>query len=305
MMTFFTPKSLHIHRHILNICKQSSIDASLLQRRIFVCNHIKSSPKNEVQSSVSSEKYTVRIVFISDTHAEHEKHGILPCGDILIHAGDFSKMKPPKAEEYKKFVDWFSSQPHNHKILISGNRDNFMDTQTTMKHDIKAGFWMNQMQKYVKETNNIKYLEDNQHVIDINFDNEDENKKIHIYGTPWTGLFGKPGKAFQIPRQDLSEKWGKIPSVTDILISHMPPFGILDKNAAGMKAGCPNLLKSVTERVKPRIHVFGHIHESYGHMFHDGVLFINAASLKKSKSNSLNPPIVVDYCLKTCHLEII
>ena len=47
--------------------------------------------------------------------------------------GDFSKMKPPKAEEYKKFVDWFSSQPHNHKILISGNRDNFMDTQTTLK----------------------------------------------------------------------------------------------------------------------------------------------------------------------------
>ena len=87
MMTFFTPNSLHIHRHIFSVCKQSRINTSLQQKRMFFCNHIKSSPKYEVQSSLTSEKYTLRIVFISDTHAEHEKHGILPCGDILIHAG--------------------------------------------------------------------------------------------------------------------------------------------------------------------------------------------------------------------------
>lgn len=288
--SFFCPRTLHIHQHILN--NLSCIEA-LQQRRNFV------------QSSVNSEKYTVRIVFISDTHAEHEKHGLLPCGDILIHAGDFTKKNPPKAEEYKDFVDWFGSQPHNHKIVISGNRDNFMDTHTSLKHDINAGFWMNQMQKYVKETKYIKYLEDSHYAIDLNFDSEVKNMKIHIYGTPWTGLFGKPGKAFQIPRPELSDKWEKIPPDMDILVSHMPPFGILDKNASGMKCGCPILSKSVKERVKPRIHVFGHIHESYGHIFQDGVLFINAASLKKSKSNSLNPPIVVDYCLKTCNLQII
>ena len=60
----------------------------------------------------------VRIVFVSDTHSEHRKHGVLPHGNILIHSGDFTLTTPPDAEEYKDFIDWFSSQSHEHKILI-------------------------------------------------------------------------------------------------------------------------------------------------------------------------------------------
>ena len=103
---------------------------------------------------------SVRIVFISDTHSYHHQLPSLPHGDILIHAGmlgllysfyiyllsvfllfphqlptsgDFTERRPPRAEEYKDFMDWYCAQPHKHKVLISGNRDNFMDTNTSKK----------------------------------------------------------------------------------------------------------------------------------------------------------------------------
>ena len=103
---------------------------------------------------------SVRIVFISDTHSYHHQLPSLPHGDILIHAGilcllysfyiylfsvfllfphqlptsgDFTERRPPRAEEYKDFMDWYCGQPHKHKVLISGNRDNFMDTNTSKK----------------------------------------------------------------------------------------------------------------------------------------------------------------------------
>merc|ERR1712173_585115 len=178
-------------------------------------------------------------------------------------------------------IDWFSGQPHEHKIVISGNRENLMDTFTTLKNDPTADFTMNQTQNYIKGKSDITYLEDEEHVIDINLGNEAKKQQIRVYGTPWTRLHGKPGKAFQISETELEED-----------------------------NGCPELLKSVTERVKPRIHVFGHIHTAYGNKFQEETLFINAASMKRKATGAVgdegvNPPIIVDYCLKTCNLEIV
>ena len=74
-----------------------------------------------------------RIVFISDTHSVHEKLGHLPAGDVLIHAGDFSRSRPAKPGEYTDFMDWLVRQPHPHKILISGNRDQLMDSAAQVR----------------------------------------------------------------------------------------------------------------------------------------------------------------------------
>ena len=52
---------------------------------------------------------------------------------IFSFLGDFTQTRPSKPCEYKEFVDWFSSQPHRHKLLISGNRDGFMDTKNSLK----------------------------------------------------------------------------------------------------------------------------------------------------------------------------
>ena len=52
-----------------------------------------------------------------------------------------------------------------------------------------------------------------------------------------------------------------IPDDTDILITHGPPLGYGDKCCSGQRAGCAELLSTVQLRVKPKLHVFGHIHE--------------------------------------------
>ena len=63
----------------------------------------------------------IRVVCISDTHGRHEKmtHAI-PCGDVLIHAGDFTNTG--RMKNTARFCEWFAAMPHPHKILIAGNR---------------------------------------------------------------------------------------------------------------------------------------------------------------------------------------
>ena len=169
---------------------------------------------------------------------------------------------------------------------------------------MKAGFWMKQMQDYVKNAAGVTYLQDESHVIHLDPDNDGDGRKIRLYGSPWTGLYGKPGKAFQVPRDQLAAKWEKIPPGVDILITHMPPLGVLDVNAGGIKAGCPHLYSTVINKVKPKIHVFGHIHESYGHKIEQNILFINAAN-KRPRSKEMNAPVVVDYQFNSSHVSII
>ena len=123
---------------------------TLLQNRNITTTDNSCVEHDTIESENKNEK--VRIVFISDTHSDHEKLGKLPYGDILVHAGimlidftlkcfyhlklflgDFTQTRPSKPDEYKEFIDWYSSQPHKHKLLISGNRDGFMDTKNSLK----------------------------------------------------------------------------------------------------------------------------------------------------------------------------
>lgn len=43
----------------------------------------------------------------------------MPHGDVLIHSGDFTTLG--QLEQVQSFVQWFSAQPHPHKILVAGN----------------------------------------------------------------------------------------------------------------------------------------------------------------------------------------
>jgi hypothetical protein len=61
-----------------------------------------------------------------------------------------------------------------------------------------------------------------------------------------------------------------------IIITHDPPYDILDMSYFGSNAGMPEL-RNVIEKLKPAMHVFGHIHESAGAVKHKGTLFVNAA----------------------------
>ncbi|EKC68856.1 Ser/Thr protein phosphatase family protein, partial [human gut metagenome] len=66
-----------------------------------------------------------------------------------------------------------------------------------------------------------------------------------------------------------------IPSNTDVLITHQPPYLIMDESA-GLHYGSRTLLDAV-KRIKPEAHLFGHIHNAYGMSECRTVLFSNAS----------------------------
>ena len=55
----------------------------------------------------------------------------------------------------------------------------------------------------------------------------------------------------------------KIPAKKLILVTHYPPYGILDRLWSGRHVGYPEFEKFVRAK-KPLLHVFGHIHEDFG-----------------------------------------
>lgn len=225
-----------------------------------------------------------RIVFISDTHNKHKRlnskgmGNVLGSGDFLVHAGDSTSVG--KDYEIRNFLDWFSKTDFTHKIFIAGNHDfGFQPTLSAFPPiypDIDP--------KY--KENGVHYLLDSSVEID----------GIKFYGSPWQPEFYN--WAFNLPRNgsELQLVWNKIPGDVDVLITHGPPFSILDVAPNG-RVGCELLYKRVFE-VKPKIHVFGHIHDSYGQRSIDGVEFLNASVLD-DRYEYTHKPIVVDFDTET------
>lgn len=58
---------------------------------------------------------------------------------------------------------------------------------------------------------------------------------------------------------DAEKLWNMIPENTNILVTHGPPYGILDLNMQKQHTGCKDLLNQVL-KIKPKLHIFGHIH---------------------------------------------
>ena len=114
--------------------------------------------------------------------------------------------------------------------------------------------------------------------------------RLKFWGSPWQPEFGS--WAFNLPRgAKLRAKWKLIPRGTDVLITHSPPRGILDATAYH-SLGCEELSKRVAI-VRPRLHVFGHIHEAYGQVELDGTTFVNAA-ICDAAYDEIRAPVVID-----------
>jgi Icc-related predicted phosphoesterase len=87
--------------------------------------------------------------------------------------------------------------------------------------------------------------------------------------------------AFTYPRGAGARYWVQIPYGLDVLITHGPPFGILDQiEPGGAYLGCEELLKVVKEK-KPKLHIFGHIHGGAGTFDNGTTRFVNAAFLNE------------------------
>ena len=99
---------------------------------------------------------------------------------------------------------------------------------------------------------------------------------MNFYGAPW--LPDLEGWANFLPARDLKHKWDLIPESTDILITHTPPFGFLDKPRSGRNIGC-SYLRAAVDRVCPRIHCYGHVHANPGAITDSGTEYINATMI--------------------------
>ncbi len=202
---------------------------------------------------------------ISDLHGFFPK---LEGGDLLIIAGDLTAND--SIQQLEKFYDWLALQQYKKKIYIAGNHDNLLFEK----------------KYHTPQFCDAEYLCDST----TKFDG------LNIWGTPWSMHFKQINpkcKAFVTSENKLEEKYKKIPKDTDIIISHGPPYGILDgvkrNNGEIEYTGSPSLLSAMF-RIKPKLMVFGHIHEGYGQIDLVMSKCVNA-SIVNEKYQSINKPI--------------
>uniref|UniRef100_A0A8C5Q9D6 Metallophosphoesterase MPPED2 n=1 Tax=Leptobrachium leishanense TaxID=445787 RepID=A0A8C5Q9D6_9ANUR len=254
-----------------------------------------------------------RFVCVSDTHSRTD--GIqMPYGDILLHTGDFTELGLPS--EVKKFNDWlalligqenssgftaggdemkqpygFGTLPYEYKIVIAGNHELTFDKEF-MADLVKQDYYRFPSVSKLKpeDFDNVQSLLTNSIYLQ---DSEITVKGFRIYGAPWTPWFN--GWGFNLPRgQSLLDKWNLIPEGIDILMTHGPPLGFRDWVPKELqRVGCVELLNTVQRRVRPKLHVFGGIHEGYGIMTDGYTTYVNASTCTVSFQPT-NPPIIFD-----------
>lgn len=224
---------------------------------------------------------TTRIVALSDTHNRHSKITV-PDGDILIHAGDATI--GGNGSEIERFLKWFGKQEHQHKIFVAGNHDRLFEDDPVMARKLCA-------------KNQIIYLEDS---------------GCEIYGLKFYGSPVQPwfmDWAFNRARSEseashrniklIKPHWDKIPRDTDILITHSPAYEMLDMVEANVGCpfdrhfGCEDLADAI-KRIKPKVHIFGHIHAGYGQDHINGTSSYNV-SVCDEMYLPTNPITVIDY----------
>lgn len=210
----------------------------------------------------------INITTISDTHGKHDLLDV-GSGDLILHAGDCT----PRGSnaDIEEFLRWYGDLDFEMKVLVAGNHD--------------FGF-----------ENNPDYCEElckNYGVVLLN-DSGVKFHGLHIWGSPVQPWFHN--WAFNRMRNEvmattkhpyIGNHWNLIPKNTDILVTHGPPQGILDKTAdrydrMGASVGCEVLRKKI-EEIRPVLHVFGHIHEARGveidRSGNSPITYVNTSSL--------------------------
>ncbi|KAK0744283.1 Metallo-dependent phosphatase-like protein [Apiosordaria backusii] len=188
----------------------------------------------------------VSVVCISDTH---NSQPALPDGDILIHAGDLTQSG--SLQELQGTVTWLRAQPHPVKIVVAGNHDLLLDEFYTGHHANSFDNLTGKAACKMINWGDIIYLENSEATVTCA-----NGRQLRVYGSPRSPRHGN--WAFQYPRSE--DVWtGATPEGVDILITHGPPRAHLDLQ----RLGCNYLLRELW-RVRPKLHVFGHVHEGAG-----------------------------------------
>ncbi|KAJ7016569.1 Metallo-dependent phosphatase-like protein [Mycena alexandri] len=208
-----------------------------------------------------------RFVLLSDTHGRTCN---VPDGDVLLHTGDLTDRGTLK--ELEKTMEWLCGLPHRVKIVIAGNHDSnihrewyeanwkelFIHRSNDAPESVEAVLELLGGSRATAA--NIVYLQDELY----KFKARDEGKEWSVYGSPWTPYWGD--WAFGYEKEDGPDVVAKFPEA-DILCTHGPPLNVFDQTINKDLAGCAALAAELP-RLKPKLHVFGHIHEARGAYVH-------------------------------------
>jgi len=177
----------------------------------------------------------VRVVAASDIHGFADQLS-LPDGDILILAGDYSG----SGSELRAFLRWLKRQAGRYQdvALIPGNHD-----EALMLPTLRA----------LIESYGVHPL----------IGREGTFQGLRIYGQPFTPQLGT--WPWMASPERLAQIWAAVPAGLDILVSHGPPYGILDIGEDGEHAGDPAFAANLA-RMRPRVVLCGHIHEQAGRL---------------------------------------
>lgn len=194
----------------------------------------------------------MRIAVISDTHGLHSAVPDMPKVDLFIHAGDFMN-HGQSMKEVLEFAYWVDRIPipKDRKFVCAGNHDILFDYTHRMSNPEVCIIAERELHKV------CTYMNEESVIVD----------GIKMYFSPWTPRFFN--WAFNADRgEDIKKHWENIPEDVDILITHGPPYGVLDKIKLGdvtfPNLGCEELAKRVKHLKNLKYHVFGHIHGSRG-----------------------------------------
>ena len=210
----------------------------------------------------------VRIVAISDTHNLHEDLRHVPDGDVLIHCGDGLR-RGGDEEGVAALGRWLASQPHAVKVVTGGNHD---ATLERLPRERVAELLGTGVHFAVNEGLEVE--------------------GIRIFVSPYSNANSarSPNRAFQSD-DVLDELRATLPAFAkdglDVLVSHGPPAGILDKGAGS------GALAELVRDTKPRYHIFGHQHNCFGTIVKGPTCFVNASSTDGLFA-LCKPPLVVD-----------
>ncbi len=180
----------------------------------------------------------------------HSNFPLLTEGNLLIIAGDLTATD--SEEDWEKLNKWLESiDSFDRIIVVAGNHD------------------MRLQENLFALTPLVTYLEDS----------STSYEGFKIWGSPWS--LTVPGinpkcTAFTGKEVDLAAKFDLIPKDTNILITHTPPYGVLDRCLNGKHAGSCCLNNRIQE-INPEFHIFGHIHERAGGLLKGNTFFVNAS----------------------------
>lgn len=204
----------------------------------------------------------MKICAVSDTHNWKIR---FPKCDVLAIAGDIS-MRGTLPWFIEEFVPYIQQFTFDKCLLVFGNHDDEI--------------YMNEEWRDIKLPENIVVLNNTSY----------KYKNVKFYGSPNCNYI--PGFLNTFSEETLEELFATMPDDTDVLITHSPAYGIGDTTYGDdYHLGSASLLEKIRQ-VKPKIHIFGHVHTGKKFIKENGTSFYNVSIVDENYEIAYKPTIV-------------